>query len=71
MEKKHEEYFANNFMHRYLHQVFVKGQSSSDSMVTFRSTKEFEYSFKEVMNSAKQSTNKYHAEYKTKLEREM
>jgi hypothetical protein len=61
-------YFGNNFKHRLLYQVMVKGQQSGDT--SFRSAKEFESCYKEIMK-AEQSINKYNADYKAKLDREM
>ena len=68
MEQRNTVYFGNNFKHRILHQVFVRGQQSGEAQ--FRSAKDFEASYKEIMK-AEQSINKYNADYKAKLDREM
>jgi hypothetical protein len=68
MEQRNTVYFCNNFKHRILYQVFVRGQQSGE--ITFRSAKDFEASYKEIMK-AEQSINKYNADYKAKLEKEM
>ena len=46
----------------------MRGQQSGET--TFRSAKDFEASYKEIMK-AEQSINKYNADYKAKLEKEM
>mmetsp|Transcript_2910 Transcript_2910/g.4499 ORF Transcript_2910/g.4499 Transcript_2910/m.4499 type:complete len:127 (-) Transcript_2910:870-1250(-) len=69
MEQRNYVYFANNYKNRHLYSVFVRGQMSGDGS-NFRTAKEFEVSFNEVMRP-EQSTNKYNADFKIKLEREM
>lgn len=55
----------NNFRHRNLYNVFVKQNHTG-----FRSAKEFETAFKEVMKP-NISSNKYNTEYLQKLDKEM
>ncbi len=69
MEQRNQVYFTNNYKHRHLYSVFVRGQLSNDGS-NFRTAKEFEQCFNEVMRP-EQSTNKYNADFKIKLEREM
>jgi hypothetical protein len=49
MEQRNGVYFCNNFKHRILYQVFVRGQQSGET--TFRSAKDFESGYKEIMKA--------------------
>jgi len=64
LEKKHTQYFTNNFKHRNLFNVFVKNNSN------FQRDSEFDQAFKEVMKPHLQA-NRFYQEYQLKLEREM
>ena len=64
-EKQHTQWQTNTFKHMMLHKVFVKKGGDG-----FKSAVEFANNFKEVMKP-NISTNKYHEEYKIKLDREM
>jgi hypothetical protein len=49
MEQRNTVYFGNNFKHLTLFKIFVRGQQSGDT--NFRSAKDFENSFKEIMKA--------------------
>ena len=66
MELKNNEYFTNNYMHRNLFIIFVKNQQGGSN---YRSAREFEKAFSDVF-LVKQSTNKYNADYRKKLDTE-
>jgi len=64
MEDSNNQYFKNNFIHRNMYMQFIKQQGNYKSAVHFLEL------FNEVMK-VEQSTNKYHQEYKRKLEIEV
>jgi len=65
METKNSQQFTNAFKHKNLFQVFVKNNTTG-----FRSAKEFEAYFVEVMKP-ELTSNKYNSDYTSKLEKEM
>lgn len=64
MEDSNNQYFKNNFIHRNMYMQFIKQQGNYKSAVHFLEL------FNEVIK-VEQSTNKYHQEYKRKLEIEV
>lgn len=67
MEVKNVDYMTNNYMHRNLFMIFIKQQSGGSN---YRTARDFEKAFNDVF-LVKQSTNKFNADYKRKLEIEM
>lgn len=68
LEQRAEVCFTNNYKHRNLYQVFVRQQAANSE--GFRSAKQFEDTFQEVMRP-NLSTNKYYNDYRQKLEKEL
>ena len=68
LEQRAGVYFTNNYKHKNLYQVFVRQRAADGD--GFRSAKEFEDTFREVMRP-NLSTNKYYHDFRQKLEKEL
>lgn len=65
MEKDHQVYFTNNYIHRTLHTTFIRSNSHS-----YGNSKEFAAVFQEIFTPNLQKS-KFYSDYKRKLDGEM